>query len=223
MDDTRAPQPAGEPTDGDLLDRLRRGEGSALGGLVERHQAALLRHARALVGDDGSHEDVVQETFLKLLERPPILPEGVRGRADAECAHLSSWLHKVTRNGCMDTLRSHKRRRRREEAVAAPEVARRSHAAGADLVEERDTRAAVERGLARLPQDQREVLVLRLLSERSYKEIAEITGKKIGTVGWLISEGLHALAGHLAPLIEAPLIPAQQSTQPLPRAGEARS
>jgi RNA polymerase sigma-70 factor (ECF subfamily) len=223
MDDTCAPLSAGDPTDGALLARLQGGDGSALGDLIERHQAALLRHARALVGDDGSHEDVVQETFLKLLERPPVLPEGVRGRADAERAHLSSWLHKVTRNGCMDTLRSQKRRRRREEEVAAPEVAQRSHSGGAELVEERDTRAAVERGLARLPQDQREVLVLRLLSESSYKEIAEITGKKIGTVGWLISEGLHALAGHLAPLIEAPLMQAQRSTQPLPRPGEARS
>jgi len=218
MDDPSAP-----PTDGQLLERLQGGEGTALGDLIERHQAALLRHARALVGDDGTHEDVVQETFLKLLERPPILPEGAHGDADAERAHLSSWLHKVTRNGCMDMLRSQTRRRRREEEVAAPEVARRALAEGAELVEERDTRAAVERGLGKLPQDQREVLVLRLLSERSYKEIAEITGKKIGTVGWLISEGLQALAGHLAPLIGTPLMEAPASTQPIPRAGDAPS
>jgi RNA polymerase sigma factor (sigma-70 family) len=206
MDDTSAP-----PTDGQLLARLQGGEGAALGELIARHQAALLRHARALVGTDGAHEDVVQDTFLKLLERPPVLPEETRGDGDAERAHLSSWLHKVTRNGCMDTLRSQSRRRQRETEVAAPEVAGRSQAGGAELAEERDTRAAVERGLARLPQDQREVLVLRLLSERSYKEIAEITGKKIGTVGWLISEGLSALAGHLSPLVEA-----RASVQSLP-------
>jgi len=210
--------PCASLTDGDLLERLQDGDGSALGGLIERHQVALLRHARALVGDAGAHEDVVQETFLKLLERPPVLPDGVRGDGEAERAHLSSWLHKVTRNGCMDTLRSQVRRRRREEEVASPEAAGRSQAAGSELAEERDTRAAVERGLQRLPEDQREVLVLRLFSERSYKEIAEITGKKIGTVGWLISEGLQALAGHLAPLIEGRL-----SAQPVPRAGELRS
>lgn len=210
--------PPGQPTDGQLLERLARGDGAALGGLIERHQAALLRHARALVGDDGSHEDVVQETFLKLLERPPVLPEAIRGDAGAERAHLASWLHKVTRNGCMDTLRSEGRRRRREEQAATVEVAPRAHARGAELVEERDTRAAVERGLEKLSKDQREVLVLRLLSERSYKEIAEITGKKIGTVGWLVSEGLRALAGHLAPLIEAPA----PSMQPSARTGQAR-
>ncbi len=43
--------------------------------------------------------------------------------------------------------------------------------------------------------------MLRLLSERSYREIAEITGKKVGTVGWLVSEGLKALAAQLEPLL----------------------
>ena len=85
---------------------------------------------------------------------------------------------------------------------------RRRLAAGKDAhgrnrasLEEHDTREAVERGLSRLPADQREVLVLRLLAERSYKEIAEITGRKIGTVGWLVSLGLKALANELAPLV----------------------
>ncbi len=48
------------------------------------------------------------------------------------------------------------------------------------------------------------MLVLRLFGERSYKEIAGITGKKIGTVGWLISVGLKALATELAPLVALP-------------------
>ncbi len=213
MDDASA-----QETDGQLLARLVRGEGPALGLLIERHQAALLRHARALVGDDGRHEDAVQETFLRLLERPPVIPAEVRGDAGAERAHLSSWLHTVTRNGCMDTLRSETRRKRREEEVAAPEAAQRTHSGGAELAEERDTRAAVERGIASLPKDQREVLVLRLLAERSYKEIAEITGRKIGTVGWLVSEGLKALAGQLTPWIEAPAV----SLQPSSRTGEVR-
>lgn len=204
-------------SDAELLERLHEGDGSALAPLVERYQGALLRHARALVGDDSAHHDVVQDTFLKLLEKPPLLPAAIRGDAHAESAHLASWLHKVTRNGCMDTLRSEKRRRHREEAVASGEAARDGQAGGAGLVEARDTRAAVERGLALLHPDQREVLVLRLISERSYKEIAEITGRKIGTVGWLISEGLTALADKLGPLLDV-----STTTQPSARTGEVR-
>lgn len=218
MDETRTQSPPHRgASDAELLRLLAGGNGSALAPLVERYQGALLRHARALIGDDSAHHDVVQETFLKLLERPPVLPDAVRGDGQAESAHLASWLHTVTRNGCMDTLRSEKRRRQREESVAAAEEARESQAGGAGLVEERDTRAAVERGLASLSPDQREVLVLRLISGRSYKEIAEITGRKVGTVGWLISEGLSALADKLGPLLDVATV-----QRPTARTGETR-
>lgn len=102
----------------------------------------------------------------------------------------------------MDTLRAEARRKGREQEVATSEEASHESSGGAGLVEIGDTRAAVERGLKRLPAEQREVLVLRLLGERSYKDIAEITGKKIGTVGWLISEGLKSLSVSLAPLVD---------------------
>lgn len=183
-------------SDGALLSALRRGERAAITALVERHQGVLLGHARALVGPGGPFEDAVQEAFLALLSQPPELPAHVAGDAEAERAHLRSWLHKVTRNICMDTLRSQRRRREREERAAAPEAFSSAEA------EQRDTRAAVERELAKLPEDQREVLVLRLLGERSYREIAEITGKKLGTVGWLVSEGLQRLSVGLAPLVD---------------------
>lgn len=189
-------------SDGQLLAALDGGAPRALNELVARHQGVLLRHARAILGNGGPFEDVVQEVFLKLLERPPKLPPTVEGSAEQERSHLRSWLHTVTRNGCMDTLRSDQRRKRREESAAAPEAAQDGRVGGAALVEQHDTRDAVERGIAKLPTDQREVLVLRLLGERSYREIAEITGKKVGTVGWLISEGLQALGQHLSHLVD---------------------
>jgi RNA polymerase sigma-70 factor (ECF subfamily) len=191
-----------QTTDGALLAALKRGDRAALAELVARHQRVLLGHARAVLGEGGPFEDAVQEVFLRLLERPPELPPEVAGDGAAERSHLMSWLHKVTRNCCMDTLRSETRRKGREHQSAVPDVAGANHSGGAELVEQRDTRAAVERGLKQLPAEQREVLVLRLLGDRSYKEIADITGKKIGTVGWLISEGLQSLSQHLAPLIQ---------------------
>ena len=183
-------------SDGQLLADWSGGETRAFELLVRRHEQALLRHARALLGDWRGGEDVVQEVFLRLARKTPTVPASARGDAAAERAVLSSWLHTVTRNLCMDAMRSETRRRRREEAVAPPEAS----PGGIDAVEADDTREAVERGLAKLPTDQREVLVLRLLGERSYAEIASITGKKVGTVGWLISVGLKALATELAPL-----------------------
>ena len=193
-----------DPSDGALLHAFRGGDTGAFAVLVERHQGVLLKHARSLLGGGGAFEDAVQEVFLRLVERPPDIPVEVAGDAVRERAHLRSWLHKVTRNCCMDTRRAEKRRRHREEAVAArEEVAE----ATSDL-EQRDTVAAVERTLEELPQDQREVLVLRLLGGRSYREIADITGRKVGTVGWLVSCGLKALGERLEPLLEGAPRPA---------------
>ncbi len=173
------------------------GDAAAFTTLVQTHQAALLRHARAVLGHGSSYEDVVQEAFLKLAQKPPDLSRDVLGNAALERAQLSSWLHKVTRNLCMDVARSETRRKRREQDAAAVEAAD----GGLAIVDAVDTRTVVEKQLNRLPVEQREVLVLRLLGERSYKEIAEITGKKIGTVGWLVSVGLKTLSRELAPVL----------------------
>jgi RNA polymerase sigma-70 factor (ECF subfamily) len=203
-----------ESSDGRLLARWSRGEAGAFEALVARHERALLRHARALLGDWRSGEDVVQEVFLRLAQRPPTLSADVQGDPRAESAVLASWLHQVLRNLCMDTKRSEMRRRRREEQASTSEAT----SGEVEAVEAADTKAAVERGLARLPLEQREVLVLRLFDEKSYAEIAAITGRKVGTVGWLISVGMKALAAELAPLAageerEAPAIPAVQGLQ----------
>lgn len=186
-----------EPSDGRLLAAWSRGESGAFEALVTRHERALLRHARALLGNWRAGEDVVQEVFLRLAQRPPALGADIVGDARAESAVLSAWLHQVLRNICMDTKRSEMRRRRREEEAATDEAT----SGGVDTVEAADTKAAVLRGMMRLPQDQREVLVLRLFDEKSYAEIAAITGRKVGTVGWLISVGMKALAEELSPLV----------------------
>jgi len=186
-----------EPSDLSLLARFRAGETQAFAALVERHQSALLRHARALVGTGAAFEDVVQETFLKLAQNPPALAASESGDAPLANAQLSAWLHKVTRNLCMDVIRSETRRKTREQDVAQVEATQGGQAA----LEAEDTRAVVERKLGTLPQEQREVLVLRLLGEKTYREIAEITGKKIGTVGWLVSAGLKRLSAELEPLL----------------------
>lgn len=184
-------------SDGQLLAAFAAGDATAFATLVQTHQAALLRHARAVLGNGSPYEDVVQETFLKLAQKPPSLARDVLGNPALERAQLSSWLHTVTRNLCMDVARSETRRKRREQEASAVEAAD----GGLAALDQIDTRSVVEKQLNRLPSEQREVLVLRLLGERSYKEIAEITGKKIGTVGWLVSVGLKTLSRELAPIL----------------------
>ncbi len=189
-------------TDADLLRAHRAGDVAAFTQLVERYQAALLRHARMLLMGRGgavTAEDAVQEVFLKLARTPP--------EVDDASVQMGAWLHRVTRNRCLDMLRSDTRRRDREIDAGTPESGPAGQGSQGDpalaAVDAQDTRGAVERTLQKLPEDQREAVTLRLLEERSYAEIASITGRKVGTVGWLISQGMKALATELSPLLEA--------------------
>jgi RNA polymerase sigma-70 factor (ECF subfamily) len=184
-------------SEGELLRSHAMGRKGAFTELVTRHQRALLAHARGILGPGSVFEDVVQEVFLRLTRENLVLSAVAGGDPEGERKQLLAWLHKVTRNACMDIIRSEARRRSREQESAPRE----GSCGGLDIVESRDTLAAVERELERLSDDQREVLTLRLIAERSYREIAEITGRKIGTVGWLVSEGLKALGERLAPML----------------------
>ena len=114
-----------------LLERFREGDMPAFAELVRRHQGPLLRHARALLGAGSSYEDVVQEAFLKLAQSPPELRTPAADSDGRQHVQLSSWLHKVTRNLCMDVMRSEARRKRREQDVAAQEAS----AGGLEAVE----------------------------------------------------------------------------------------
>lgn len=187
--------PTPEPGDAELLGRWRGGDPSGFELLVRRYEGPLLRHARTLLRHGGGAEDTVQEAFLRLAKTPPDL----EGREDVPVdRELSAWLHRVTRNLCLDVMRSEQRRRAREAERASE-----ANAVEAREVEALDTRSAVEHSISSLPDDQREVVSLRLLEECSYAEIASITGRNVGTVGWLISVGMKALARDLSPLMEA--------------------
>ena len=184
-----------------LLDRYHAGDTGAFAELVRRHQGPLLRHAQGLLGAGSAHEDKGQEAFLKWAQNAPVLSTEVLGDPGAEHAQLGAWLHKVTRNLCMDVMRSETRRKRRERDVAAHEAAD----GGIGTVEAADTRVAVERSLGRLPRDQCEVLVLLLWGEKRYRESAAITGKKSGTVGRRESVALNArVAERSAPVWRSP-------------------
>lgn len=189
--------PTPDASDADLLRAFRAGDVGAFDALVRKHEAGLLRQAALLARDAALAEDAVQETFLTLARTPP-------DPADPLCrsAGIGAWLHRVTRNHVLDAMRSATRRRDREAAAQAdrPPTA---HDDGLAAVEGADTRALVERTLEALPEDQREAVSLRLLHDRTYAEIAAITGRKVGTVGWLISRGMRSLAQELSPLLRA--------------------
>ena len=127
--------------------------------LIQQNGDTLLRTASAILGDAQEAEDVVQDTFIKYLEKQPVF-EGHE--------HAKAWLLRVTINSCRSRLRSPWRRLRAPllETYPAPEP---------------QQRVAAEAVLA-LPTRERAVVHLHYYEGYKTAEIAALTGEPEGTV-----------------------------------------
>ena len=135
-------------------------------------------------------EDVVEATFLELVEYAPAL----RGGADG----VRAWLFRAARNNLIDERRKTIRRGDvpLDEQRAAGRAAGEPGPEEQFLAGERD--AVVRTALARLSPDQQEVLALRFAAQLTSREVAEITGRSVGAVKALQHRGLAALERILA-------------------------
>lgn len=152
---------------------------------LARFERPLIQYALGLVsGDLDQARDIVQDTFIKLTrEIPP--PEG---------DHLGPWLFTVCRNRAHD---HHRKSRRiiyleKTDMESFHETTDPAAAPSAVLESKEDANELVEL-LAKLPENQREVIRLKFQHDHSYRDIAEITGLSQGNVGFLLHTGLRKL------------------------------
>jgi len=187
-----APGPVFAPAD-DLraVERLRAGEEAAFAELIDRHHAALLRLARAYVHNPALAEEIVQDTWIALLESL----SRFEGRSS-----LKTWLFRILVNVMRSRLRKESRSvpfsslgdgEGDEPAVEASRLHRTwmplagGHWSSAparweDLPEERaisaETRAAVEAAIEGLPDSQRQVITLRDVEGFGADEVCNLLG-----------------------------------------------
>jgi RNA polymerase sigma factor CnrH len=175
---------AEQPDDPDLelVRALQRGEDDALGELMERHQDALFRFIGGHVFNDADAAELAQETFIRAYFKiGQFRPE----------AKFASWLYRIALNLCRD----HARSRRAGELARTDSLSQDGSDAGrperdlpaatgtpADSVLTSEKLAALEEGMAQLPAEMREALVLTALERRSHKESAELLGTTPKTV-----------------------------------------
>ena len=138
------------------------------------HLDAAYRLARWLTRSPGDADDVVQEAFLRAF----------RSFDSLRSADARSWLLAIVRNCHLSAIEQRRRRATEpltEEHEVPPDTA--PEAAGPEGASiERDERRTLERLIAALPAEHREVIVLRELEDMSYREIAAVTSVPIGTV-----------------------------------------
>jgi RNA polymerase sigma-70 factor (ECF subfamily) len=123
---------------------------------LDQHGAALVLLARQWLPSHADAEDVVQEAFIRFW------------RSRERAADPAAYLYACVKHCALDWQRGRKRQARREQAVARTEVE--SWFAGP--LEEEERRETIAAALRELPQDQREVLVMKIWGGLSFPQIA---------------------------------------------------
>lgn len=140
--------------------------------LFEANYPMVLRHLILILGEQAAAEDIAQETFIRLYERPP-----------KEFTNLSGWLIKVSTNLAYNHLRGEKNRKRRELAdMPAAETF-------ADEFSRMGEAEEVREVLRRLDYRDRVLIVLKFYGF-SYQEISEMTGIKKTSIGKSLARAL---------------------------------
>ena len=175
----------------ELIHAARRGDEAAFEQLVRLHEKKVYNLCLRMCGNAEDAAEAAQDAFLALWR-------GLDGfREDAA---LSTWLYRLASNACIDLLR---RGKRTVDGVSLDDedvhIEVRDRApTPQEHMERQETQRLVSEGLSALPEDYRQVLVLRELEQLSYAEIAEATALELGTVKSRINRARTLLRNYLA-------------------------
>jgi len=133
----------------------------------DEHERFVRNLARSLIVDEARADDVVQETWLAVLEHPP-----------RDVASPRAWLARVVRNAAYKTSRAERRRARREQAAARAEAV----PSADDLAEREALRRRLIAAAESLEEPMRVTLLLRFVEDLPPREVARRLGVPVETV-----------------------------------------
>lgn len=175
-----------------LVERARAGDRDAFGELVRRYMRRAYYAALGLVGSHEDALDLSQEAFARAFR--------ARASLDPE-RPFYAYLYQIVRRLCFNYTRDRRSRRTRlQEATPWLEAQAGARAAANDpgrATERSEICALVQAAIERLPEREREVLVLKEFEGLRYREIAELLGIPIGTVMSRLYAARRSLAAEL--------------------------
>jgi RNA polymerase sigma-70 factor (ECF subfamily) len=175
MNPVNAPSSPTEPlADATLLRQVVDRRPEALARLYDRYAPALLAVARRILGSPADAEEVLQEVFLHVWNHA--------GRYDAGRSSVSTWLILIARSRAIDRLRTRKVVERTHETSAQGNPAEHASPDGVETVFLQERRERVRGEMAKLPEEQRQVLEMAFYEGLSQSEIAARAGLPLGTV-----------------------------------------
>ena len=167
-----------------LVEAASRGEESAIEALYRTHFDAIYRYVFLRLGSPAAAEDVTSQVFLGMLR-------GL-GRYHDEGRPFVAWLYGMARKQVAFYQRSQSRAPGAVDLEAAEELVAQSAGPHA-TAEERELRVAIARALGKVPEGQREVIMMRYVLSLSIAETAAIIGRTEGAVKQLQLRGLATL------------------------------
>jgi RNA polymerase sigma-70 factor (ECF subfamily) len=175
------------PSDAELIERCLRKDNAAWEALVARYRRKVFHIAYKFTGRHAEAEDLMQEILLKVFRSLD------RFNQDAD---FSTWLGSVARNYCIDHYRASKREKEVlvEDLVAFDLAVATTGTNPQRVLEDRDRRSFLRKGLELLPDKLREAVILRDLQGLTYQEMAERLGLPEGTVKSRINRGREELS-----------------------------
>ncbi|HLO70857.1 MAG TPA: sigma-70 family RNA polymerase sigma factor [Flavipsychrobacter sp.] len=163
-------------SDSELVHAFILGDEKALETLVYRYKDKIYTSIYMLVKDKYMAEDIFQDAFLKMVRT-------MREGRYSEQGKFLPWAIRVAHNLCMD----HFRKVKQNVQILLPDGKDISDLLGADTqgasdrIETRQVNQSIRQLIEELPEEQREVIVLRMYGDLSFKEIADMTNVSINT------------------------------------------
>jgi RNA polymerase sigma-70 factor (ECF subfamily) len=163
-------------SDQELIHLYLKGNEACLEVLIKRHQRSVFTSIYMLVRDRSLAEDIFQETFIKIINT-------LRNGNYNEEGKFGPWAARIGRNLAIDYIRKMKR----DVTITDSEgndiftYLRIADDSKEDLIIKTQTERNVKELVKRLPEEQREVLIMRHWGNMSFKEIADATGVSINT------------------------------------------
>lgn len=163
-------------SDHELINSFNAGNVNAFEALVLRHKEKLYTSIYFLVKDKYLAEDIFQDVFIRIIDT-------IKSGRYTEEGKFLPWAMRIAHNLCVDHFRKVKRTPtiRNSEDQDIFEVLNFTEESAEDKMMKKQSHNRVRDMLDRLPEDQREVIILRHYADMSFKEIARITNCSINT------------------------------------------
>jgi RNA polymerase sigma factor (sigma-70 family) len=165
-----------ELTDQEIIKMYVAGDANALSPLITRYKDKIFTSIYLLVKDRYLAEDIFQDVFIRIIDT-------LRGGRYTDEGKFLPWAMRIAHNLCVDHFRKVKRTPtiRTSDDTDIFEVLSFSEAGIDTRIMTEQTSDKVRRMIDLLPEDQREIIVLRHYADLSFKEIADLTGCSINT------------------------------------------